>query len=304
MLVEEELQRQASNKESVISIGVFDGVHLGHHFLLSRLKAKGEEMGLEALVITFPQHPYFVLYNNPIPFLCSLEDRLSLIQGLGINTILLSFTPELSQMGAKEFLFLLQGYLKMKGMVIGQDFALGRGREGDTSTLAQLGKEMGFFVEILPPVKIKGEVVSSSAIREALSQGDVRKVREFLGRPFSIKGKVVGGVERGRVLGFPTANLSIDPNQALTADGVYATFAYLGSSPFPSATNIGTRPTFGKGNRSVEVHLIGFEGDLYGKELRLEFIHRLREERQFASPEELKYQIERDIKKAKEILNA
>lgn len=304
MPIEEELQRQSPQKECILSIGVFDGVHLGHQYLLSKLRDKGKDLGLEALAITFLQHPHFVLYNNPIPYLCPLEERLNLIKGLGVKPIPLSFTPELSQMRAKDFLLLLQRYLNMKGMVIGYDFALGRDREGNIETLVKLGEEMGFFIEIVPPVKIGDEVISSSAIRKALSQGEVGKVREFLGRPFSIKGRVVRGVERGRALGFPTANLSLDPQQALAADGVYATLAYLGSNPFPSATNIGTRPTFGQGNRTIEVHLIGFEGDLYGKEIRLEFIQRLREERHFASLEELKSQIKRDIKSAKEILSA
>jgi riboflavin kinase/FMN adenylyltransferase len=232
-----------------------------------------------------------------------LEERTRLLQGLGIELIVpLSFTPDLAQLAAGDFVALLQKYLKMRGLVIGPDFALGRGREGDVSALHSLGKERGFWVDVIPPKVINGEVVSSTSIRQALAKGDMSKVKRLLGRPYVLTGQVGHGAGRGRQLGFPTANLEINSRQALPADGIYATRAYVAGHTYPSVTNIGTRPTFGEGQRTVEVYLLDFEGALYTQELRLELIERLRAEKRFSNPEELKAQISRDVERARSIL--
>jgi riboflavin kinase/FMN adenylyltransferase len=233
-----------------------------------------------------------------------LEERTKLIRSLGIELVVaLPFTPELGQLSAREFVLLLKDDLKMRGLVIGQDFALGRGREGDVAYLNALGQELDFSVDVVQPFKRNGETVSSTAIRDALARGDVAKVTRFLGRNFSLSGPVVRGVERGRTLGFPTANLAVNSNQALPADGVYATRVRTSSSIYSAVVNIGQRPTFGEKDRTVEVYLLDFEGDLYGEEIKVELVERLRAEKKFDSADELKAQISRDVERARVILD-
>jgi riboflavin kinase/FMN adenylyltransferase len=192
----------------------------------------------------------------------------------------------------------------MQGLVIGPDFALGRGREGNAANLVALGKEMAFTVDVVPPTVIDGEVASSTAVRAALAEGDMQRVSELLGRHFGVEGRVTTGSERGRILGFPTANLAFQPHRALPPDGVYISRAYVDAEPHQSVTNIGQRPTFDAGERTVEVYLLDFEGDLYGRELRIELLERLRAEMRFASAEELKAQIAKDVEQARTALTA
>jgi riboflavin kinase/FMN adenylyltransferase len=185
---------------------------------------------------------------------------------------------------------------------VGLDFALGQGREGNINLLRALGREMQFSVEVIAPYKIDGEVVSSTLIRQALVEGDMNRVEKLMGRYFYLKGKVITSDKRGRVLGFPTANLDIEPQQALPGNGIYATITQVDGKQFPSATNIGIRPTFGEGERMVETHLLSYQGNLYGKEIRIEFVQKLRDEKRFPSSEELKAQIEKDIREVEAIL--
>jgi len=304
MLVEEELARAKPEREMALTIGVFDGVHLGHQFLIGKLKERAVEEGLLSGVVTFHRHPRLVLSpQSNITYLTSLKQRIRLLKGLGVELVLtLSFTPEMAQLGAREFVELLRRYLRVRRLVIGPDFALGRGREGGVPALKALGEELDFCVEEVPPRVYQGEVVSSTAIRGALSRGDVIKVSELLGRRFTLEGQVSKGDERGKILGFPTANLIPDPEQALPDDGVYATRAFLSETVYQAVTNIGIRPTFGGGQRLVEVHLLDFEGELYGRELEIELVARLRGEARFANAEELKAQIMKDVTQARAIL--
>ena len=288
----------------MLTIGVFDGVHLGHRQLFDYVKRQAMAKDYLPGVVTFRNHPLQVLSpQTHLLRLTGLEDRIRLLRGLGVELVVpLSFTPELAQLPARDFVALLQKHLKMQGLVVGPDFALGRGREGDLFALRSLGKENGFWVDVIPPKLIGGEVVSSTSIRQALSQGDMSKVRRFLGRPHVLSGQVGHGVERGRQLGFPTANLEVNSGQSLPSDGVYATRAHLGGHAYPSVANIGTRPTFGQGERAVEVYLLDFEGQLYEQELRVELIERLRAETRFSSPEELSAQIGKDVEQARLLL--
>ena len=304
MQIEAELAGFTPRQETVLTIGVLDGVHLGHQELIGYLRRQALARDYLPGVVTFRNHPLDVLSpQTHLPRLTSLEERTRLLQGLGIELIVpLSFTPDLAQLAAGDFVALLQKYLKMRGLVIGPDFALGRGREGDVSALHSLGKERGFWVDVIPPKVINGEVVSSTSIRQALAKGDMSKGKRLLGRPYALSGQVGHGAGRGRQLGFPTANLEINSRQALPADGIYATRAYVAGHTYPSVTNIGTRPTFGEGQRTVEVYLLDFEGALYTQELRLELIERLRAEKRFSNPEELKAQISRDVEQARSIL--
>jgi len=305
MRVAEELAAVAPKRHTLLTIGVFDGVHVGHQYLIGQLRKEAEERGFLGGVVTFRQHPQTILSpQSRMSYLTTLEERTELIHSLGIELVAaLSFTPELSQLSAREFALLLKDHLKMQGLVIGPDFALGRGREGNATYLKALGQELDFSVDVVRPLKQNAETVSSTAIRDALTRGDVAKVTRFLGRNFTLSGLVVKGVERGRTLGFPTANLAVNSNQALPADGVYATRVYVGVSTHKAVVNIGQRPTFGEKDRTIEVYLLDFKGDLYGEEIKVELVERLRAERKFDGVEELKVQISKDVERARAILD-
>ena len=192
----------------------------------------------------------------------------------------------------------------MRGLVIGPDFALGRNREGNTNALCALGQDMNFSVTVIPPMMINGEVISSTAIRQALAEGDMRRVHNLAGHPFSLSGHVIPGAGRGIELGFPTANLDISREQALPPDGVYATWAYIDDKAYQSMTNIGKQPTFGGSVRTVEVYVLDYLGDLYGREVKIDIIERLCGEKQFDTAEELKKQINKDVKQGRAILDS
>lgn len=299
--IEKELAQIKPWKDTLLTIGVFDGVHIGHQRLLSYLKEQAETNNWLSGVVTFRTHPESVLLSGTvIPWLVDLENRLALIRNLGIDLIIvLPFNVELSQLGAREFVQLLKEYLRMRGLIVGPDFAMGKNREGNIETIRSLGKQLGFIVEVFPAVTLDGTVVSSSIIRQSLAQGDIKRVEKLTGRRFSLSGQVVSGEQRGRTLGFPTANLETSPEQALPADGVYATIAYVDHQPVPAITNIGIRPTFGGKTRLVETHLLNYNGNLLGQRLKIEFLDRIREERQFDTVEDLKMQIIKDINQAK-----
>jgi riboflavin kinase/FMN adenylyltransferase len=306
MEIERELANITPQRETVLTIGVFDGVHAGHRYLLEKLQQRAAEKDLLSGVVTFNPHPQSVLHpHNQLRWLSNLEDRVQAIQELDIDIVaVLTFTPKLAQLSAKEFMSLVKKHLRMKGIIVGPDFALGRDREGNITLLRDLGREMKFSVEVIPPYTINGEVVSSTLIRQALIQGDMRKVERLMGRYFYLRGKVITSDKRGRVLGFPTANLDIPvtSGQSLPGNGIYATIAQIDGIQFSSATNIGIRPTFGEGEKRVETHLLNYQGDLYGKEIRLEFVQKIRDEQRFPSSEELKVQIEKDIREVEAIL--
>jgi len=304
MSVEEELSRFSPEKDTLLTIGVFDGVHLGHKHLISRLKELAWKQGYSSGVITFHRHPQEVLSaETRLPSLTGLEQRIALLKNEGVDIVVpLSFTPDLAKLSPEQFLNLLKEHLRMRGLVVGPDFALGKNREGDTDALRRLGKEMGFSLTVVPPMTIDGGVVSSTAIRQALAQGDMKKAQKLLGRPFRLQGRVVSGDKRGQKLGFPTANLEVAPGQALPAGGVYACRAYVNGQIYSAMTNIGHRPTFGGGPRLIEAYLIDYKGDLYGRELAIDFIERLRDEKKFDTPEQLEEQIAEDVRRGRAIL--
>jgi riboflavin kinase/FMN adenylyltransferase len=304
MEIEQELASVAPQGKTLLTIGVFDGVHAGHRYLLEKLQQRAAEKKLLSGVVTFNPHPQSVLHpDNQLPWLSNLEDRVRAFQELGVNIVaVLTFTPKVAQLSALDFMSLLKKHLKMRGIMVGPDFVLGRGQEGDVNLLRTLGREMNFSVEVIPPFTINSEVVSSTLIRQALVQGDMRRVERLMGHYFYLRGEVITSDKRGRVLGFPTANLDTKPQQALPGNGIYATITQVDGKRFPSATNIGTRPTFGEGEKMVETHLLNYEGDLYGKEIKVEFVQKLRDEQRFSSSEELKIQIEKDVRKVKALL--
>ena len=304
MSLEEELAGLSPAKGTLLTIGVFDGVHLGHQHLLAELVKKARFEGLISGVVTFRQHPrsLFEPRSNP-QFLTSLPRKIRLLKDSGVELIVpLNFTAELAQIGIHQFMGLLKSHLRMRGLVVGPDFAMGRNREGNIDTLRTLERSMDFSLTVVPPVASNGELISSTIIRDALARGDIKKVNDMLGRYFRLEGRVIAGSGRGVNLGFPTANLDIDPGQALAADGVYATLAYIDDQPLQSVTHIGKRLTFGETERTVEVHIIDFAGDLYRRNLKIDIIEKIRDERGFGSADELSQQMAKDVIKARAVL--
>jgi riboflavin kinase/FMN adenylyltransferase len=305
MQVDNELAQFLPPKETLLTIGVFDGVHLGHKFLISKLVRLAARQNLLSCVITFRQHPRDLLSpKTKLLYLSTLPERERLLKNEGIDIVVaLSFNWELAKLSARQFVSLLQKHLKMRGLVIGPDFTLGRDREGNAALLRSLGEEMGFSVTIVAPKTIDGEVASSTVIRQALADGNMEKVTRLLGRPFSLLGKVTHGEHRGTGIGFPTVNLTVDAKMALPPDGVYATRAYIGEDEFQAMTNIGRRPTFGDNKeRTIESFILNYNQEIYDKEVKIEIIQRLRDEKHFDSIDELKTQIAEDVKRGTAIL--
>ncbi len=306
MKVINHLPEVAYQGETAVTIGNFDGVHVGHQRLLEAMVASARQRNLVPTVVTFHPHPQRVLHPERSFFYISpLEDRLSRLEALGVEfAVSILFSPEIAQLSADEFVKRLVGHLHMRELWVGPDFALGRGRQGDVPYLRQLGERMGYRLFAVPPVVLDGEEVHSSTIRQRLSQdGNIRQVSQMLGYDYFVDGVVMPGDGRGRQMGVPTANLSLPEYKLLPANGVYATWAKVDGTWWPGVTNVGVRPTVGpQGNRRIETHLLGFDGDLYGHKLRLTFIQRLRSEQHFADLAALGAQIQVDAEAGAEAL--
>ena len=304
MSTEQELALHTPSGPTLLSVGVFDGVHSGHLSLVETLIKRAQQRGLLGGIVTFSPHPQSVLHpTERTPLLASLEERVRLLHEAGVRLVVpLTFTRALSEYHPEQFVGLLTQYLKMSGLMLGPDFSLGKDRAGTMQTLEELGPRMGFDVEEVPPFTIEGEVVSSTAIRQALADGDIATTTRLLGRSFGVTGTVVSTSKRGANLGFPTANLDVDTGRALPRNGVYATIAYVRSSRYASVTNIGYRPTFGDTERVLETHILDFSGSIYGETLTVEFAARLRDEVAFQSPDQLVGQIRQDVEAARRIL--
>ena len=289
--------------DTVLTIGVFDGVHRGHRHLLDRLIQRSQP-GCRSAVVTFSNHPAAVLRpDHPVSFLTTPEEKIGLLRQHGIELVIpLEFTPELSQVGADEFARLLVNSLRMKGLVVGPDFAFGRGRQGNEAYLKEVGRELGFWVETVDPLLVDGGPVRSRRVREAVSSGDVELGNRLLGRKFQLSGEVVRGDGRGRELGFPTANVNIPGGMLLPEDAIYATWAVVGGRRLPSATSIGIRPTFGLTERLVEVYIMDFAEDLYGQAIGVEFVERLRGQEKFSGIDALIHQVNQDVADARRSL--
>ena len=305
MTIRQELAKAAPSEDTALTIGTFDGVHLGHQQLLWRLVTKAAGDGLHPAVLTFRNHPRQVL--NPginLPYITTLEDRISFLRGQGVQLVVaVDFTRELSYLRAAEFVALLSGELRMRGLVVGPDFALGHRREGDIPALKELGAGRGFWVEPVEHAVMGGSAITSSGIRGLITEGKVEDASRMLARWYSLTGLVVEGDRRGHLLGFPTANLSWSADLVIPADGIYATWAIVEGRRYQAATCIGVRPTFGLSQRTVEAFILDFEGDLYGKPMTLEFARRLREEQTFPSAEALVEQMKLDVEQTRETLS-
>lgn len=296
--------------ESVVTIGVFDGVHRGHQTLIGRTRRQAEEAGLRSVVVTFDRHPMEVVRPGSQPkYLQSLDHKIASLLDEGIDLVhVLTFDHEFSQQSADEFIQrTLAGPVQARRVIVGSNFRFGHGAEGDVVLLAERGDELGFEVEAVTLLEVEGVPVSSSEIRERIARGEVEWARQGLGRPHVVEGAVVKGEARGQSIGFPTANVEIDDRMQVPANGVYAGHAVVAGDDgtrHPMVLNIGNRPTFGGGHVTVEAHLLDVDMDLYGEHLALRIEHRLRDEEKFSGIDELKAQIAADVTRARELLGA
>ena len=304
MQVIDDLVAAQLNGPSLVTVGSFDGVHIGHQHLLAQMRDAADRLGCHISLVTFHPQPKAVLAPDlHIRYLTTPAEKIFLLDALGLDLMaILPFTRQTARTPAPRFVKELVEHLKMCQLWVGPDFALGRNREGDIPALRGIGQTMGFDVRVVEPLVQHGEVVSSTRIRKLMMRGEIREATTLLGRYPSLTGQVMQGAQRGRLLGYPTANLSVLPERAIPADGVYACFVWINNQRYPSVTNIGIRPSFAGAERTVEVHLLGFSADLYGLDLRMEFVERLRPEKRFADLDDLAAQIQADAERAAGLL--
>ncbi len=292
--------------KSVVTIGAFDGIHMGHRRILDEVALLARGLRVRGVVITFEPHPISVFTPDEAPMmLTTLAEKLALIEEMGLDeTVVLRFTSNFARRRAEWFVRnVLMAKFNMARLVIGYDFRFGKGREGDAQYLEALGENMGFGVDIVPPVKFGAHPVSSTRVRTSLARGDVKSASKMLGRSYSLAGWVVRGEGRGRLLTYPTANLEIgDATKMLPRLGIYAVRVMVGKALYPGVLYIGTKPTYGGEATTIEVHLIGFEAGLYGQEIEVHFVDRIRDEREFKDDKALKRAIAADVTRARSLL--
>ena len=293
-------------KGAVYAIGNFDGLHLGHRAVIDRAVAIAKERAAPSALLTFEPHPVDFFARRPVVFrLTPPRDKAAACARLGLTgLVLIRFDASLAAMSAEEFIAkVLVERLRVGAVVVGWDFHFGKGRSGSPATLAEAGVRQGFGVEIVAKVEGGAGVVSSSAIRKALEQGDLAAAAEGLGRNYSVSGRVISGRRLGRTLGVPTANIALKPTNRL-AHGIYAVLARVDGRAYPAVASFGTRPTVDDGPPLLEVHLLDFDGDLYGRGMDVEFIERIRDELKFDSIPLLVAEMTRDKERARAILAA
>jgi len=297
-----------TRRRSIVTVGSFDGVHLGHRAVLGEIARRGREAGLRSVLVTFDPHPLEVVNPPAAPSLLTVgPERLEILAQTELDEVMiLRFDRRLASLSPEEFVGeILIGRCAVQELVIGHDHGFGRGRSGDADTLRTLGKIHGFAVDVVAAVDRGDQHVSSTRIRRAVAGGDLDSAAALLGRPYSVSGMVVRGAQRGRTIGVPTINLAPPPaRKLLPPDGVYAVAVDTPAGRFGGMLNQGTRPTFGELSRSLEAHLFGFDGDLYDRSVRIDWIGRIRDVRRFASAEELKDQLARDRASAEAVLAA
>ena len=297
---------------TVITIGTFDGVHRGHWEVLSEIRRRAEETGRRSVLVTFHPHPLTILRPDLAPpMLTTPLEKKEILAESGLDyAVFLPFTPVLAQYTPRRFVEeILVDRLRVKELVVGYDHHFGRGRAGDADTLRSLGSELGFDVDVVGPVGAEEHPISSTRIRTALLAGDMSSAHEALGRPYSLRGLVVRGDQRGRTLGFPTANLEVRGGggaggKLVPPPGIYVVKGVLRSGTYGGALHLGPRPTFRGSPPTIEVHLLDFEDDIYGEEVRVDFVHYLREIHPFDSQRALIDQMREDVDEARAVLAA
>ncbi|MGZ9166587.1 MAG: bifunctional riboflavin kinase/FAD synthetase [Anaerolineales bacterium] len=292
-------------QNSWLTVGVFDGVHRGHQEIIKKITAGAHANGAPAVVLTFDPHPASVLAGREIKCLTLPEERADLLGGLGVDVVITQrFTRELSTVSAHDFMSRLRRQLGLKHLLIGYDFALGKGREGNAARLTEIGSELGYSVEVVSALSDESGVISSTEIRKLIEVGNVAEAAHLLGHFYSLHGPVIHGDARGRTINVPTANITYAREKMIPAKGIYACWAYLHEQKHLAAINIGTNPTFtpDKEIPNVEAHLLDFHREIYGEDVRLEFVARLRDELKFDSVDVLLEQIWKDVERTRQIL--
>lgn len=291
-------------KPTVLTIGSFDGIHRGHQYLIHRVVARANEIGAASALVTLHPHPKIVLRpDSDLRYLSTIEERLDLLAPLGLDyAVVFPFSLETSQIRARDFVQLLLDHLQMKEIFCGADFALGYKREGNIALLRELGREKDFTVTVVEPQKSDDTVLSSTRARDLIARGELGEAARILGRFPSVRGRVVHGDERGRTLGFPTANLSLADRRLIPANGIYAVRVKFNGGWHQGAASIGVRPTFEGKTRLVEVYVLDWDGDLYDQVIEVQFVKRLRDELKFESVDALIVQMKRDVEEARRTL--
>ena len=288
--------------KTVLTIGTFDGIHKGHKFLFEKLKQYSDQNNLRNVVVTFYPHPRTVVSNYNIKLLTTLDERIELFSQIGIeNLLIINFTEDFSKQSSNDFIKnIICDKIGVKHIIIGHDHKFGKDRNGNDNALIELGKENNFTVECVPPIMYDNEIISSTKVRDALLNGDIDKANSYLERNFCFHGKVVKGVSRGTILGFPTANIEVaNKNKIIPKNGVYVVKTLIENEIVFGVMNIGLRPTFADTlNVVIEVHLFDFNKNLYEKTIKVEILKRIRDEKKFNNKEELIFQIGKDKKKA------
>jgi len=304
MSFRETLASVAPSKETVVTIGVFDGVHQGHRHLLRQVVEAAGNQYLPT-VVTFSNRPITVFRPGTEPsYLTTLDQRVELIKQQGIELVVcLEFTLEMAAVTAADFAKLLAESLNMKGLILGPDSALGKDRQGDLAFMKEQGEQLGFWARTVETLEIEGQPVKSRRIREAVASGNITICPDLLGRNHDLSGVVVVGDQRGRTLGFPTANIEVDSQLLLPGDGIYATWAIIDGKRHRSATSIGIRPTFGLTQRLVEVFIMDFSEGIYGKTVGVEFIRKVRDQEKFDGLDALIKQINQDVDDCRQVLD-
>jgi riboflavin kinase/FMN adenylyltransferase len=291
------------DRGTVATVGTFDGVHLGHWSVLQEISRRAEATGRRSVLVTFDPHPLRIVRPEHCPpLLTTAVEKKEVLAESGLDyAVFIEFTRALAAYEPRRFVEeILLARLRVEELVIGYDHGFGKDRSGDSETLVAIGAELGFTVDVVPPVETGGQPVSSSRVRAAIQRGDMAEARACLGRPYSARGVVVRGDGRGRALGFPTANLRVgERDKLMPPEGIYAVRAQLRSGTFVGALHLGPRPTFPGAPPTIELHLLDFDRDIYGEELRVDFIEYLREIRPFATVAALVDQMKADVERAR-----
>ena len=302
---EDDLKKNQCRSDSVISIGVFDGVHLGHQYLFEALKATANLNQIKSGILTFINHPASIL--NPAfkqQLIDSPKDKIVKLRKTGVDFVIpIHFNTALSTLTAIQFIRLLQKHLNMAGLVVGPDFHMGAKREADVQVLQHLSDQMGFFMAVPSAYEKSTMPVRSTTIRQLILEGNIKKAKILLGVNYMISGKVITGYKRGSELGYPTANLQIDLNRIVPANGIYATKITINSQTYNGATSIGSNPTFNNKALSIETFILDFNENIYHKNIEVEFIDKIRDQITFTSTESLIAQMNKDVIKIRELLN-
>ena len=298
---------QVSLRNSWLTVGVFDGVHRGHQQIIRRLTAGAHEQGVPAVVLTFDPHPAKVFGRNEIRLVTLPDERAELLASLGVDLVVIHpFDREVANTSAFDFMQRLKDHLGVSHLVLGYDSTLGKNREGDATRLTQIGQELAYTVEVVSALSDVSGVISSTEIRKLIETGNIAEAARLMGHPYSLHGPVIHGDARGRTINVPTANIAYSHDKMIPANGIYACWAYLHGKKYQAAINIGVNPTFTPDKQipNVEAHLLDFRDEIYGEDVKLEFVARLRSELRFDSVDKLLEQIWKDIEDTKRILNS